>query len=221
MRRKEMIRETRIADNFSRNFLGGRIMTMTSARKLAVIAAMLIISAGTIATVRAQSVMIDDFEKGERGWSGYSDREDIPKTRLTDETVSGDKAMEVTLNGCKSYQGLHLINASALPKNAVAISFLIKPISGVPPIAITLENTELKMKTDTHTAVALGVLSLKGTDWQKVKIPFSSLIYGSGPNQDKPYPALTPGAVYTVRFYGPVVDNPSVFLLHDVKWETN
>lgn len=190
----------------------------TRIKLLAVFVVVATLAPGAFAAPATSKVVIDDFEKGNRGWSGYSDREDLPLVVITDEAISGDKALEVTFRGCKSYQGLHIFNAAVLPEKAVGISFLIKPISGAPPVALCLENPKLVKTEGQHMAVAVGIFDVKGNDWQKVTIPFSKLIYGSGPKQSQPFPPLEPGAVYTLRFYGPVVDAPSVFLLDDFAW---
>lgn len=178
------------------------------------------ILSGGILSAGAASVAIADFEDGElRGWQGYKDPESAAPvlTVETDEAISGDKAMKVVFDGCKRYQGITFHLAPVLPEKCTAVSFLVKPVSGSPPESLALGEAEKRYAKARAAAVAR--IGTDGNDWQKVTIRLDEMKYGSGPERGANFP-FRPGAIYQVTFYGIVTDRPSVFLIDDIKWET-
>ncbi len=177
------------------------------------------IFAAATAALTAGTVVIDDFEKGKiDGWLGYQDAESAKsQLALTDETLSGDGALKATFQGCKRYQGLQFFKAPVPPANAVAVSFLLKPVSGAPPTALAFAERQDRYGKD--LSLGVGTIKAVGNDWQKITVRLDSLRYASGPERNKPYP-FKPGAIYSLRFFLPVSDQPSVFLLDDIVWET-
>lgn len=168
----------------------------------------------------AATVMINDFESGKSdGWGPYSDQEKPGTVVIADDTVSGDNAAKVTLESCKQYRGVQYFLAPKMPPDTVAVTFLIKSISGPPPSNLALAETPERYGKRLVSARA--DFDAKGNDWQKVRVPLSDMIYDSqGPDYEKPFSAFKPGAIYTVFFYVPVSDQRSVFLLDDIAWET-
>lgn len=181
-----------------------------------------ILSAVTLSAafvLTAGTVPVDDFEQGKiDGWGGYKDKESAaPVLTLSDDAVSGDAALKIEFGGCKQYQGVFYQKAPAMPKEAVGVSFLIKPASGLPPGAFVLSEQDKRYGKD--VATGLVPLNLTGNDWQKVTLKFDDFKYGSGPERGKKFPVKA-GAIYVFRFYGPVTAQPSVFLIDDIAWET-
>lgn len=173
----------------------------------------------SLALAAGTPVLIDGFETGKTdGWGGYNDaKSPAPVLTLTDDALSGGAALKVSFGGCAQYQGIHYFKAPVLPEKAVAVSFLIKPVTGAPPTAFVLSERKERYGKDLATGVI--PLKLNGNDWQKITLNLADMKYGSGPERGKPFP-LRAGAVYAIRFYGPVTERPSVFLLDDLAWET-
>ncbi len=181
---------------------------------------LIIILTGGFLAAGAATVAIADFENREfRGWQGYKDAESAaPVLSIdTEEAISGEAALKVTLNGCKRYRGILYHLAPVLPEKATAVSFLIKPVSGAPPESLALAETEKRYGKSGTAGVAR--IRTNGNDWQKVTIRLDEMKYGSGPERGGKYP-FKPGAVYQITFYGIVSDQPAVFLIDDLKWET-
>lgn len=175
---------------------------------------------GNLLVAGAATIAIADFENRElRGWQGYKDAESAaPVLSIdTDEAISGEATLKVVLNGCKRYQGIQFHLAPVLPEKAVAVSFLIKPVSGAPPESLALGETAGRYKK--ADAVTVARIRTNGNDWQKVTIRLDEMKYGSGPERGKKFP-FKPGAIYQITFYGIVSDQPAVFLIDDLKWET-
>lgn len=181
---------------------------------------LIIILAGGFLAAGAATITIADFENRElRGWQGYKDSES-PTPVLSidaDDAISGKAALKVVLNGCKRYQGIHFHLAPVLPENAAAVTFLIKPVSGAPPESIALGEAEKRYGKIGTAGVAR--IRTSGEDWQKVTIRLDEMEYGSGPKRGRKFP-FKPGAIYQITFYGIVSDQPAVFLIDDLKWET-
>ncbi len=179
-----------------------------------------ILLTGGFLTVGAATIAIADFENRElRGWQGYQDP-DSPAPVLSidgEEAISGEAALKVALGGCKRYRGIICHLAPALPEKATAVSFLIKPVSGAPPESLALGETEKRYGKSGPAGVAR--IRTNGNDWQKVTIRLDDMKYGSGPERGKRFP-FKPGAIYRITFYGIVSDQPAVFLIDDLKWET-
>ena len=177
------------------------------------------ILSGSVLRLAAAPVVIDDFEKGKPdGWTVYKDaKSPAAQLAVTDDAISGDGALKVMLGGCTRYQGIQFFKVPVMPEKAVAVSFLVKPVSGPPTTALALSERKERYGRDLATAVAN--LKISGDDWQKITVPLASMKYGSGPERGKAFP-FKPGAVYSLRFYGAVSERPSVFLLDDIVWET-
>ncbi len=165
--------------------------------------------------------VIDDFEREKpTGWGAYRDAESpMPRLSISDETISGDGALRVFFGSRKRYVGISLLQGIRMPENAVALSFLVKPVSGAPPETLTLsERTEANGK-DFATAVVW--LKTQENDWQKITIPLDSMKYApaSPPElRGKPFP-FKPGAFYSLRLNGVVSEQPAVFLIDNLVWE--
>lgn len=131
------------------------------------------------------AVMIDDFEHGINGWSGYKDAaSQAPVFSLSDDALRGDNALKVKFNGCQRYQGIQFFKAPRLPQGAKAISFLIKPLSGPPPGDLTLSERNSRYGKDLATATIR--LAVTGSDWQKITVPLNTM-KPAGRNNGEPF----------------------------------
>ncbi len=163
------------------------------------------------------AVMIDDFEHGISGWSGYKDAaSQAPVFSLSDDALRGDNALKVKFNGCQRYQGIQFFKAPRLPQGAKAISFLIKPLSGPPPGDLTLSERSSRYGKDLATATIR--LAVTGSDWQKITVPLNTM-KPAGRNKRGTVFTFKPGSLYLLRLNGAVSDQPSFFLLDEIKWE--
>jgi len=172
-----------------------------------------LIAAGILSADAA--TMICDFETVKtNGWSVYSDQQKKGEVTIADDAVSGDKALKVTLAGCRQYRGVQYSLAPVMPAGATGVSFLIKPVTGAPPVWLAL--AESRKRYGKILAKGRAPIKTQGNDWQKVTIRFSDLI-GDG---KKPFTSLKPGAIYTLSFYVPISEQRSEFLLDDIVWET-
>ena len=99
------------------------------------------------------AVMIDDFEHGINGWSGYKDAaSQAPVFSLSDDALRGDNALKVKFN------------------------------------------------------------------WQKITVPLNTM-KPAGRNKRGTVFTFKPGSLYLLRLNGAVSDQPSFFLLDEIKWE--
>lgn len=191
-------------------------------QKAAILSACLLI--GMLNATASTTVTIDNFEQAATGaapagWNGYHDPESkAPQLLVVDDSISGEHALQVTLYGCQRYQGVQYFRAPTLPENARAITFLIKPVSGVPPQAVALSEQNERYGNDIATVVA--PLKLSGTDWQKVTIELDAMKRTTGKDAGTPY-TFAASKIYRIRLYGPVSPAPSIFLIDDISWICN
>lgn len=178
------------------------------------------ILSAAVLSASAATILINDLENGKTaGWGPYSDQPGPGSATITDDAVSGDNALKVTLEGCKQYRGIQYHDAPVMPEGATAVSFLIKPVTGAPPAWLALG--EVSGRYGKVLARGRAPIKTTGSDWQKVTIPLSEMIGDiPGPDYEKPFSAFKPGAIYTFAFYVPVSGQRSVFLLDDIAWET-
>ncbi len=159
-----------------------------------------------------------DFENGKiDGSQVYHDRESSKPPRpeiCRDDVLSGECALKISFAGCKKYQGFHFHRVPPMPKGAVAISFLIKPLYGPPPVALAIG--EVKKRYEQPTITGTHSLNIKGNDWQKITIPLDQL---RGSRKNAGNFVMKPGTLYLFTLYGAVSDQPSAILLDDITWE--
>lgn len=173
----------------------------------------------TAAIISAQGATSPvDFENGKiDGAQIYHDRESTqpPLPEISrEEILSGECALKISFAGCKKYQGFHFHRVPPMPEGAVAISFLIKPLYGPPPVALAIG--EVKKRYEQPTITGTHSLNIKGNDWQKITIPLDQLRRnrkGAGNF------IMKAGALYLFTLYGAVSDQPSAILLDDITWE--
>lgn len=164
------------------------------------------------------TVMIDDFENGINGWNGYKDAASkAPVFSLSDDALRGERALQVKFNGCQRYQGIQFFKAPRLPQKTKAISFLVKPLSGPPPVDLTLSERSSTYGKDLATAVIR--LPITGSDWQKITVPLNTMTPIGREKRGQSF-TFKPGSLYLLRFNGAVSPQPSIFLLDEIKWET-
>ena len=103
-----------------------------------------------------------------------------------------------------------------MPENTVAVSFLMKPLYGPPPVALALGEVERRYAAPVVTGSCS--LKIKGNDWQKITIPLDQLQINRKEMRNLKFVAK-PGTLYLFTLYGAVSDQPSAFLLDDLAWE--
>ena len=159
-----------------------------------------------------------DFENGKiDGSQIYHDRESGKPPRpeiCRDDILSGECALKISFAGCKKYQGFHFHRLPPMPEGATAISFLIKPLYGPPPVALAIG--EVKKRYERPVLTGTHSLNIKGNDWQKITIPLDKL---RNSRKDAGNFVIKPGTLYLFSLYGAVSDQPSAFLLDDITWE--
>lgn len=177
----------------------------------------LIILSASLQLFAENAVMIDNFENGINGWGSYKDAASpAPVLSLTDEALRGDHALKVKMGGCQRYQGIQFFKVPRLPREAKAISFLIRPVSGAPPLTLTLSERKTIYGKDLATASA--DLAVSGSDWQKITISLNTMKSADRKNRGGNF-TFKSECIYLLRINGAVTNQPSVFLLDEIKWE--
>ena len=165
----------------------------------------------------AKTVKIQDFEKQTKGgWQVYAAAGKPGSVSFTDDTLCGESAIKITVTPCKSYRGVIYHDAPKMPANAVALSFMMKPIQGSMPhvMGISLRQKPWGKILDGGT----GNIKVTGNDWQKVRLDLTKLRSNmQGPNFGKPV-TLKPG-ICSIAWYVPAGMNTAEFLLDDIVWE--
>lgn len=162
-------------------------------------------------------VKIQDFEKPTKGgWQVYASEGTPGGVSFTDDTICGENAIKITVTPCKKYRGVIYHDVPKMPENAVALTFMMKPIQGSMPhvMGVSLRQKPWGKVLDGGT----GNIKVVGNDWQKVRLDLTKLRSNmQGPNFGKPI-TLKPG-IYSIAWYVPAGMNTAEFLLDDIAWE--
>ena len=78
-------------------------------------------------------VKIQDFEKLTKGgWQVYAAEGKSGSVSFSDDTICGERAIKITVTPCKKYRGVIYHDAPKMPANAVALTFMMKPLQFTP-----------------------------------------------------------------------------------------